>query len=212
MKQLKTSLNNLITINDLEKISNSKIISSFLYGSHVYGTASNRSDVDYIVVTESDPKVEEYNVTDTKERDFHFISKEKFLKGIELHEISYLECLYLPSSMKKSIEFDIPNIHKPKLRSSISAKALNSWVKAKKKLEVEQDYYIGKKSLWHSFRILTFGIQVAKYNRIVDFTSANYLYDEIVNCECNDWSYYKDKYKKLHNEKSSEFKLLTPMK
>jgi hypothetical protein len=35
-----------------------------------------------------------------------------------------------------------------------AAKASNSFVKAKKKIEVERDYYVGWKSLFHSLRIL----------------------------------------------------------
>ncbi len=81
-------------------------------------------------------------------------------------------------------------------------------MKCKKKLTVEKDYnpYIGKKSLWHSFRILMFGIQMLETGKIYDYSCANFLYDEIVNNPENDWNYYKEKYQKLYNSYKSKFR------
>ena len=103
--------------------------------------------------------------------------------------------------------YDVP-INLIKLRESISATVSNFWAKANKKLNVKKDYnpYIAKKLLWHCFRILMYGIQVCKYGKIVDFKEANYLYDEIVLNECNDWSFYKNKYQKRLNNMRTEFR------
>jgi hypothetical protein len=93
------------------------------------------------------------------------------------------------------------------LRNEISAKSSNSWVKASKKLTVEKNSeYIGKKSLWHSLRIVIFGIQIATKGKIVDYTAANYLYNEIINSGNDDWSYYKDKYQSVFNGLCTEFR------
>ena len=99
------------------------------------------------------------------------------------------------------------NIDPKKIRHSFSLVASNSWVKAKKKLTIEKDYnpYIAKKSLWHSLRIYLFGIQMMRYERIVDFTVANKYYNEIINSP-NDWEYLKNKYQPLRNELHSQFK------
>jgi hypothetical protein len=58
-------------------------------------------------------------------------------------------------------------------------KAGNSFAKAGKKLDVEKEHYKGKKSLFHSLRILMFGIQIAKAGRITNYGEANDLWKEI---------------------------------
>jgi hypothetical protein len=85
-------------------------------------------------------------------------------------------------------------------------------IQGKKKLTVEKDYspYIAKKSLFHSLRILIEGIQIAKYQKIIDYSQANYLWEEIVNNKVNDWSYYKEKYQPLYNKLNSEFRIYAP--
>ncbi|MNR15785.1 hypothetical protein D3C85_1323410 [compost metagenome] len=79
---------------------------------------------------------------------------------------------------------------------------------------MEKDYnpYIAKKSLFHSFRILKYGIQIAKYGRIFDYTEANYLWEEINSFETNDWEFFKTKYQPVYNELKSQFKLEAPKK
>jgi hypothetical protein len=51
-----------------------------------------------------------------------------------------------------------------------------------------------------------FGIQIYKYGRINNYSEANYLYEEIVNSEHNDWDYFKEKYQEPLNQLKSEFK------
>ncbi len=180
-------------------------ISVFSYGSRVYGTQREDSDYDYIVIkgqtSVADKAIEDH--------DFHFFSEEEFLQRLEEHELSALECLWLPQDMSWGQKFST-EIDKSKLRKSISAKASNSWVKSKKKLEVEKEYLIGKKSLFHSFRILLFGTQIAVHGKIVDYTAGREFYEGIVLNECNDWQFYYDKYKKVHNKIASEFKKVAP--
>ncbi|KAL9646506.1 hypothetical protein ABK040_006565 [Willaertia magna] len=65
-------------------------------------------------------------------------------------------------------------------RKPISAKSNNSFVKAKKKIIVEKELKIGLKSLFHSLRILHFGIQIAKHGKIINFEEATELYKDIV--------------------------------
>ncbi len=93
------------------------------------------------------------------------------------------------------------------MRKSISAVVSNSWVKSKKKMLVENEDYIGRKSMWHSLRILRFGIQIAKHERIVDFAEANVYYNDIV---FSDKSYevLKETYHPIMLAKQTEFRLL----
>jgi len=132
---------------------------------------------------------------------------------LDEHEISALECLFLPPSppfvMLNKLNYEF-KLDLPKLRKAISHKSSNSFVKCKKKLEVEHDYYIGKKSLWHSLRMLMFGTQIAKFGEIVNYCEANKFWKEIVMSERNDWLYFKEKYQPIFNELSTEFRKVAP--
>ena len=86
-------------------------------------------------------------------------------------------------------------------------------MKAKKKLIVEKDYdpYIGKKSLFHSLRIILFGIQIAQYGKIINYEEANIYYD-IVKSEIIEWEYFKKKYQPIYNNLKTEFRKLAEKK
>jgi len=178
-------------------------IAEYCYGSRVYGTAREDSDYDYIIVADQ-------NISLTQNGcDYTFYSEAEFLRQAKECEISVLECLFLPDDMFIGKRYTV-DIDLSQLRKSISQKTSNSWVKAKKKFEVEHDYYIARKSLWHSFRILMFGIQIAKHGKIIDFSEANYLYGQIIDNPSIDWNDYYTEYKKIHNKLSSDFRLVAP--
>jgi len=116
--------------------------------------------------------------------------------------------------MKCDIDFEL-NLQT--LRKSISSITSNSWVKAKKKIELpNEDSKIGLKSLYHVFRTLDFGIQIAKYGKIEDYNFIGGLnpvrdndIDNILNPK---WDYWNEKLKKKYNAKMSEFRILAPKK
>lgn len=181
------------------------------YGSFVYGTfQKNVSDYDYIVIIP-----DALNELDNKqfEKDncqYSFFTKTTWQQKLDNNDVDAMETYFLPKQfiVKETVKFST-NIVKEKIRENFSKTASNSFVKCKKKLTVEKDFAprVGKKSLWHSLRIINFGTQILKYGRIKDYTSVNYLYDEIVNCESNDWKYYKEKYQQLYNKMKTEFRL-----
>lgn len=185
----------------------SNILNVYMYGSRVYGNNRSNSDWDFIVIVR--------NKTDEQFSDnlinVNFYSEEEHKYRLESHEISALECQWLnPKLVLKETISNSVSIDKEQLRASISAKSSNSWVKAKKKLTVPESYNdsVGKKSLWHSLRILDFGLQIATKGYIFDYGSCNDFYDEVM--YCNDWSELYEKYKKLYNNKASEFKKHAP--
>lgn len=183
------------------------------YGSRVYGTHGENSDYDFLaivnakgLVTGEEFKDNDINITIYQELDFQ--------KQLNMHKIHALEAYYLPQQVFE--QFECPGMHKCvfkldiiQLRHSLSEKASHSFVKAKKKIEVEKDYYIGWKSLFHSLRILTFGIRIARENKII-YDEANYLWDEIKTCQQYNWQYFKEKYQPVMNKLSSEFKMVAP--
>lgn len=185
----------------------------FPYGSQVYGTAGSQSDFDYIAVI--DQNLEQPANLDLPDLNVNITlySPSLFQQKLNEHEISVLECLFLPPNLilKKTNEFAF-TLSLPKLRAAISAKASNSWVKAKKKMIVEKDYapYIGVKSLFHCFRIIEFGRQIAIHGKIVDYEAANGIWKELSLVESWTWPQLENTYKELYNKACTEFRLVAP--
>ncbi len=189
------------------KDDDSNILNAFHYGSFVYGTSTDKSDEDYIFVVRNKTREE---FSDNK-IDVHYLSQDEYTEKLLSHEIQLLECYFLtPNLILKETFRPTLKLDPVKLRHSLSAKASNSFVKAKKKLTVEADYdlYIGRKSLWHSLRILMFGIQIGKASKIYDYTEANHLYNGIFSCY--DWQTMFETYKSLYNKLATEFRTFAP--
>ena len=205
-------------------------ICTFPYGSRIYGTNSQKSDSDHIYVVD-DQFVEELDdqyifhsdfdpVNEVYTDYFHEINisiygKTKFQQMCDDHHISALECIFLPvdringqiADHKFKFELNLQQ-----LRKSISEKSSHSWVKAKKKFEIEDDrnLYVAKKSLFHSMRIIDFGTQIAKSGKIENYQSCVNLWNEIKNNPSESWKDYELKYKSKFNEMMSEFRKLAP--
>ena len=173
----------------------------FIYGSWAYGTNDSLSDIDIMVIEDSlDGKSEISNY------DFHFLSEKEFKKDISKLHIRALEGLFGPYSFLK-FEVNV-KMDNEALREAISQKASHSFVKAKKKIEVEKELRIGQKSLFHSLRILEFGIQIAQTGKIFDFTQSNHYWEEI--SKISDWAELNRIYKPIYNKLHTEFKLACP--
>ena len=89
-------------------------------------------------------------------------------------------------------------------------------MKAKKKLTVETERGVeenpedvGKKSLFHSFRIIEFGKQLAQTGKIENYGCSNELFKEIM-YSYSDWGVLFEEYKKKYNTLLTEFRLLAP--
>lgn len=202
-----------ITIEKIAKltgIDGGDIVAVYPYGSRVYGTHSESSDYDYIVVYSGsyEKESQQYDSCD-KMLSAHTHSAEQWQLHIDNHKIFALECLSIADPlMQPSKKFSF-KLDKAKLRAEISSKSSNSWVKCKKKLEVEDDYVTGIKSLFHSFRMPKFGIQIAKYGKIVDFSEANNMWFDgfkpMISLRPS-WRIIKDIYQPQHNQLMSEFR------
>ena len=187
----------------------SKVFSIFLYGSRVYENHTSNSDYDFIIIkNQIEDKIDGLK-TDDNLINCTSYSFYGFKKYMFEHELSLLECLFLSENMIYTNIFNFNfSINKEVLRNSISQKSSNSWIKAKKKLD-DKEFYIAQKSLFHSIRIVLFGIQLAKYNKIVDYTEANFIWLEIKDMDL-DWNIWKEKYHSYRNKLLSEFRILAP--
>lgn len=191
-----------------ELIDNTDILALFDYGSVVYGTVSPQSDHDLIAVV----KDTALPMNLSKEKlDVTVYKESQFKDMVAQHEISVLECLFLDTKHvhKNTLNIEF-KLDKQTLRSSVSGKSSNSWVKAKKKFIIEEDYspYIGKKSAWHAVRMLDFATQIAKDGKISNYSSTNLLFKEVLKCET--WEEIDQNFRLIYNTKASEFRLVAP--
>lgn len=187
-------------------LSDSDVINAYCYGSRVYGNYTSKSDHDFIFILK---EVKNEQFSDNL-INVNFFSLEAHMHRVFEHEISALECLFLDSQyiLKEDVQIKF-ELDISKLRHSLSRKSSNSWVKCKKKLTVEADYdlNIGRKSMFHAFRIIDFGIQIASNAKIVDYSSCNDLYTEIM--LRYDWVGLYEDFKPRYNQLSSKFREIT---
>lgn len=179
------------------------ILKVYQYGSIVYGCTTPQSDTDYIVVVDFDKPLK-YNVRED-DADYTVYSEVSFIEKIREHEISVLECIFQNEDDKYLKYF---KYNSEKLRRVISAISSNSFVKCKKKLKDGEDY-TAKKSMFHSLRILMFGVQIAQNERITNYGEANELLPKIMNMKT--WEEINFVCKPIFNELKSKFKTLAKL-
>lgn len=196
-------------LKDFNNKSDNKVLCIFPYGSRVYGTANEDSDEDYITVLKKMHR--KHQIYSNNGKSFVIHDTTSFQRAIWAHEPFALEAIFLPveQHLKNTVKWDFElKLHI--LRESFSQKASHSFVKAKKKFEVEADFKRGKKSLFHSCRILNFGIQIAQAGKISNYQSANEYWWDIYKNPSTDWDTYQDKYKPIFNNLNSKFRELAP--
>lgn len=179
------------------------IIKVYNYGSTVYGCVTEKSDNDFIVVVDSNEYL--YYSISNEEGDFTVYSKPLFIQRLKEHHISVMECVFQhpDDPFVEHFKLDLE-----KLRREISSVSSNSFVKCKKKLAIGEDY-IGKKSMFHSIRILIFGIQIAEFGKIIDYKQANDYLPVIMNMD--NWRDIQQFFQPIYNELKSTFKKLAPI-
>jgi len=207
-------MEHLKKIKNIIQLQEENILNVYLYGSQVYQTNNETSDYDFVVVIKN--KLENKNNQEIRNGlyNIHLITEDNFQKNLSEHKIKEIECYFLPEEfkLKETKKFNF-KLNLSKLREEISSKSNNSWVKAKKKMDIsEEDSYIGLKSLFHAIRIVDFGTQIAKFKTIKDYSSQNKLFFQLKN-EFNthkEWTFFKEKYQKELNSMNTEFRKLAP--
>jgi len=197
-------------------INEDAVLGAYMYGSRVYGNFRKNSDYDFIVILEEGFKTQEQFSDNLINVNYYTLSEHRSrLLSCEpsAMEVTCLKDEFILEDMLNGLHYNTMNDVAGRLhilRAAFSEKSSNSWVKAKKKLTVPESYNdsVGKKSLWHSIRIIDFGIQIAKNGWITDYGSCNHFYDEVM--YCNDWSELFEKYKKQYNEICTEFRKVAP--
>lgn len=196
----------ILTFNEAIKPEN--VIVQVEYGSTVYGTANELSDTDYIVVVKDGIECDDqYKRSDG---DYSFFSKSQFQQLLDDQFIGAIEAYFTDPSLihQGSFKDFTYKVNLAKLREECSKRASNSYVKCKKKL-IDGEIRIGLKSLFHSLRILDFGIQIATHGKIVNYQSCNHHLDLICQID-NDWEWLNEEFKPIYNHLSSQFRLVAP--
>jgi Nucleotidyltransferase domain len=177
------------------------------FGSQVYGTARPDSDTDLIVVFLSGdaPGGDELTIGRYNLQTYTLAG---LCAALDDHQINALEAYFVPESCLRA-HYTFTMNHAA-LRRSLAQKSSHSFVKAKKKIAVEQDFRAGWKSLFHSLRILVFGIELAQTGRLTEFSAANAYWEEIWAAQETDWARLQTRWQPVHNVLSSEFRRFAP--
>lgn len=186
-------------------------ILSFDHGSYVYGTNSENSDRDTIVIVDDNidlsDSVNGILEIEQKPYDFQIINEYTFIKMIYDHHIIAVESMFMQCEHYSDYELFKKKyspcfiLDKWKLRQVVSAIVGNSYAKCHKKLVVKEDYdlYRAQKSIFHCIRLYMFAIQLAATGKIYDYSESNEYWYEIKTLG-SDWIGYKSKYKPLLNK------------
>lgn len=177
------------------------------FGSQVYGTRRPDSDSDYFVVFPANNGVS-FSELVFDGCDFQTYNLVDLQAHLDAHQINALEAYFVPESPLRS--YCTFTLSLPTLRHSLAQKASHSFVKAKKKITVEGESLTGWKSLFHSLRILTFGIELAQTSALTNFSAANAYWDELWAAQETDWATLQARWQPVYNGLSSEFRQVAP--
>ena len=188
------------------KLHTSRVFNITIFGSRVYGTHTDNSDWDIIIVAKNSVEAIEiksdlYNI--------HIYTPDKFKQDLDWHMPKNLECLFAPdwAKLKEDLKFEF-KLNIPKIRHATSHVSSNSWVKAKKKLQISNEYNIGVKSLFHAIRIPMFSTQIVNFGEIRDFQCANWIWNKIKEKEWN-WEDLDKEFREVHNSTLTDFRKVT---
>lgn len=177
-------------------------IAAYPYGSRIYGTYNDRSDYDYIVISN---KVRTGEMK-RGECNAKFFTPEHFQKLLDEHHIVALECFFLEKEkayLTKDLKWNF-ELQKLNLYCSIAGKTHHDWVRAKKRF-LNGDIERAKKSIFHAIRIVSFGIQISKFGRIVAYNEVNDCYKQIIEDADPNWDHYEKKWKTYYETLMKEF-------
>ena len=184
-----------------------KVKNIYIFGSRIYGTSREGSDYDIIMIAsnliaEEEKKIKIGDIL----FNIHIVTPDVFLSHLKMHNIKNLECLFAPDWAKLQEKTILPiDIDLNKLVKNNLAQSYSSWQGGKMKIQ-KYDFYRGFKSIFHSIRMLMFAIQIAEHGKIIDFSAANHLYSEIVDCDEIEWGYFREKYLPLKIELEDKLK------
>ena len=149
-----------------------KIRNVYVFGSRVYGTATEHSDYDIQIVGMSmlpkdEIKSSKYNI--------HIHAHDVFKEDLFNYTPKNVECLLAPKDciLQEKMNFGF-ELNKLKMVQEFMQSSYQSWRHAKYKTN-QGDFYRGRKGIFHALRILAFGIQLKESGKIEDWSIVNFM-------------------------------------
>jgi predicted nucleotidyltransferase len=172
------------------------ILNIYLWGSRAYGTASEASDYDLMVVVDDVPGIgarydrptQSYHFDDYTDQvlNAHIVSLRHFQTMIDEHRHEAMECVFLPRQfvllqrVKPRVHIDSDLLRRV---SVWEARQRSNIAKSKWHLGKEQkDFYSAKKDFVHSLRYMIFAREIITHHRI-EPSAANELYHRFMQHE-----------------------------
>jgi predicted nucleotidyltransferase len=180
------------TILERARLLDARVVAMYRYGSRVYGTQRPDSDYDYVVVYRQPEERKQFS---DNRLDLTLLSPEAFESRLHQHEVMPLECIFLPAEHRlKEMPAQRFALDKKLLYECFLEKAEKSLEMARKKVAQASDHPVGLSALFHAFRILSFGTQIAEAGRIVDYRAANDLRVLIGEDVGEEWEYFRQEF------------------
>lgn len=182
-----------VEITSALKINNSEILNVYPFGSRVYNTHNDNSDYDFVIVgsefiTENHLAFGNYR---NKSINAIIYKTTTFAQKLREHSVHALECFYLPDeqTLLKTVYFNL-YLDMDLLKQRILQKANYDWNKSQKRFEAGK-LLKAKKSLFHSLRVLDFGLQILEHGKIIDYTKPAKFWQEINTNNSTNWEIFE---------------------
>jgi hypothetical protein len=161
------------------KIDYNQILNIYPYGSRVYGSINEFSDEDFIIVYKASllpSGAFKDNAISSEDREIQgtCFSRGGFIDALNNYQIVALECTFLPEDkiVQKKMNFPLRQLDKKVMANKLITTASASWHNAILSHKDNNILY-AKKNIYHALRILEFGIQIKKFDKIVDYSVMN---------------------------------------
>jgi hypothetical protein len=162
-----------------------EIHSVYRAGSRVYGTATEASDEDFVVVLARRDARQDLVFRDSVNIVLHGV--DSFQKALADQSVFALECFFLPKEhrLKAPQQPFAYKLDRNKLAESASSRSASDFKKAARTFAEEP--LPAKKKLFHALRVPMFALQIARSGKITDYGEATPLWREIQADESEDW-------------------------
>lgn len=164
------------------------IFNIYPYGSRVYGTERPDSDYDFIIVFKSSMLPSgafKDNAISNSDRTIQgtCYGRGGFIDAINNYQLPAWEALS-SEPVKFKFPFNVSKYYEKDMIKKVITQASNSFFMADSLWTIKDSPGMMdrmKKGVWHSLRIVKFGLQIKEHKRIVDFTDANQDLHNIMN-------------------------------